>query len=69
MDIERQMTAAEDNLLGAIIRNGCHDLRHLFPSEKLRSYDLHLVPVTLLYLQKCEEVHPQGLLQTLGDWT
>lgn len=66
MDIERQMTAAEDNLL---ILNGRHDLIHLFPSEKLRSYDLHLEPVTLLYLQKCEEVHPQGLLQTLGDWT
>ena len=39
-DIERQMTAADDNLLRAVVLNDRHILRHLFPSEKRRIYDL-----------------------------
>jgi len=39
-DIERQMTAADDNLLRALVRNERHVLRHLFPSEKPRIYDM-----------------------------
>ena len=33
-DIEHQITAANDNLLRAVVRNERHVLRHLFPSEK-----------------------------------
>jgi len=39
-DIESQMTAADANLLRAVVRNERHVLRHLFPSEKPRIYDL-----------------------------
>src|SRR6218665_1781218 len=40
-DIESQMTAEDDNyLLRAVVRNERHVLRHLFPSEKPRIYDL-----------------------------
>jgi len=39
-DIESQMTAADDNLLRAVVRNEPHVLRHLFPAEKPRIYDL-----------------------------
>src|SRR6218665_82132 len=41
-DVERQMTAVGNNLLRAVVRNERHVLRHLFPSEKLRIYDLRL---------------------------
>ena len=34
------MMAADDNLLRAVVRNERHVLRHLFPSEKPRIYDL-----------------------------
>src|SRR6218665_3361735 len=39
-DIESQMTAADYNLLRAVVRNERHVLRHLFQSEKPRIYDL-----------------------------
>jgi len=39
-DIERQMTAADDYLLRAVVRNVRHILKHLFPPEKPRIYDL-----------------------------
>ena len=38
--IEHQITAADNNLLRAIVRNERHVLGHLFPSEKPRIYDL-----------------------------
>src|SRR6218665_1985520 len=34
------MTAADDNLLRAVVRNDRHVLRHLFASEKRCIYDL-----------------------------
>ena len=40
-DIEHQITTADNNLLRAVVRNERLVLRHLFPSEKRRIYDLH----------------------------
>src|SRR6218665_2422673 len=50
-DIEHQITAADNNLLRAIVRNERHVLRHLFPSEKNGVFTTCAPePITSLYL-------------------
>ena len=58
--IERQMTAAEDNVLRAIIQNDWHVLKHLFSPWKTVYLDLCLEPITLLCLQKMLRITSPG---------
>ena len=49
-DIECQMTAAEDNVLRAIIRKNSHVLRHVFPHENGLLTTYAPESINLLYL-------------------
>src|SRR6218665_1153641 len=62
-DIERQMTTADDNLLKAVVRNERRVLRHSFPSEKRRIYDLRLRAHNFTLPLK-----DKSPLQALGYW-